>query len=149
MQEPKEDRKASESSPNYRNQLLRDAVVLQLKLVVDSLRDAVLIPVSLVAAILGLVRGGEDADQEFRRVIKMGRRSERWINLFGHEAPLGRSGPGSSLDLLLQRVEDAVMDQYTKGANPEDARAAIKAAADSFKIDDSAPSDPADRSTSQ
>lgn len=147
MNEPKEERNASESSPNYRHQLLRDALVLQLKLVVDGLRDAVLIPVSLVAAILGLARGGEDADQEFRRVIKMGRRSERWINLFGHEAPLGRSGPGSSLDLLLQRVEDVVMDQYTKGASTEDARAAIKAAADSFKTDDSGPGEPADPPT--
>lgn len=139
MTEPKKDWQADESTPNYRNRLFRDLVVLQLKLVVDGLRDAVLIPVSLVAAILGLVRGGEDADQEFRRVIKMGRRSERWINLFGHEAPLGRSGPVSSLDLLLERVEDVVMEQYTKGANTEEARAAIKAAADSFKADDSRP----------
>jgi hypothetical protein len=139
----------NESSPDYRARLLRDVLVLQLKLLLDGIRDAALIPISLVAAILGLLRGGADADLEFRRVIKLGRRSERWINLFGHEAPLGRARPGGSLDQLLDRVEDVVMEQYSKGGNTEDARAAIKAAADDFKPDDSGPKDPADRPTPQ
>lgn len=111
-----------------RMQLVRETATLQLKLLVDSARDALLIPVSMLAAILGLIRGGPDADREFRRVIKLGRRSERWINLFGHETPLGRSNPGSSLDLLLDRVEKVVTEQYSRGHNTEEARAAIEAA---------------------
>jgi hypothetical protein len=112
------------SSP--RAELLRQAAVLQFKLVVDGIRDALLIPLSLVAAMIGLARGGENADEEFRRVIKLGRRSERWINLWGHQAPLRRNHPVGSLDTLLDRVEEVVMDQYRKGRSEEEARAAIR-----------------------
>lgn len=111
---------------NPRADLLRKALILQFKLVVDGMRDALLIPFSLVAAAIGLIRGGENADDEFRRVIKLGRRSERWINLFGHQAPLRRSHPGGSLDTLLDRVEEVVMDQYRKGQSEAEARAAIR-----------------------
>lgn len=121
---------------NHRSKLLRDGLVLQVKLVVDGIRDAVLIPLALVAMVLGLSRGGEDADREFRRVIKLGRRSERWINLFGHEIPLRRVGIGGSLDQLLERVEAEVIHQYNKGQNLDEARAAIKAAMDAAPGDD-------------
>jgi len=111
-----------------REMLVRDTAVLQLKLMVDGLRDAVLIPVSLVAAALGLIRGGDDADREFQRVLKWGRRSERWINLFGHQSPLGRTHPSASMDLMLDRVEQVVTEQYRRGRDTEEAKAAIKAA---------------------
>jgi len=74
------------------------------------------------------VRGGADAAEEFQRVIKLGRRSERWINLFGHQPPLRRNHPGGSLDTLLDRVEAVVMDQYKKGQSEAEARAAIQKA---------------------
>jgi len=98
--------------------------------VVDGFRDALLIPVSLVAALLGLLRGGEDADREFRRVIKLGLRSERWIDLFSQHSRRTRAYPGGSLDQLLDRVEEVVMDQYSRGRSATEARAAINAAMD-------------------
>jgi hypothetical protein len=116
----------SEEKPNPRTDLLRKTLVLQCKLVVDGMRDALLIPLSLIAAAIGLARGGDNADAEFRRVIKLGRRSERWINLFGHEAPSRKNYPGSSLDTLLDRVEEVVVDQYRKGQSEAEARAAIR-----------------------
>ncbi len=115
----------TEAIPNPRTELMRKSAILQLKLLVDGIRDAVLIPLSLIATVIGLMRGGVNADQEFQRVVKLGRRSERWINLFGHQPPLRRSRPGGSLDGLLDRVEEVVMDQYRKGMSEEDARAAI------------------------
>ena len=111
-------------------QLIRDVTVLQIKLLVDGLRDALLVPVSLLAAILGLLRGGENADQEFQRVLKLARRSERWINVFGHDTSWGRPDSANSLDHLLDRVETVVMEQYRKGRSTEEARAAINAAGD-------------------
>jgi hypothetical protein len=48
-------------------------------------------------------------------VIKLGIRSERWINLFGHQRPLGKSGPASSFDAVLGQVENTVIEQYRKG----------------------------------
>lgn len=102
--------------------------MLQLKLLVDGMRDAALIPISLVAALIGLLRGGENADREFRDVLKWGKRSERWINLFGHQRPFHRSHPGGSLDVLLDRVEEVITDEYRRGRDTEQARAAIRAA---------------------
>ena len=99
---------------NPRITLIRETAVLQIKLLVDGLRDAVLIPVSLVAALIGLFRGGPDCNQEFNRVLKFGRRSERWINLFGHHRPLRGDPLTGSMDSILEQVEIVVKDQYQK-----------------------------------
>ena len=109
------------SRDTSRADLFRDAAVLQLKLLADGLRDALLIPLSLVAALIGLARGGPDCDREFRRVIKLGLRSERWINLFGHHKPLGRSGPAGSMDSIIEQVESTVLDQYRRGRKAAEA----------------------------
>ena len=95
--------------------MIREAALLQIKLLADGFRDAVLIPVSLIAALIGLLRGGDNPDREFRRVIKLGRRSERWINLFGQQRPLGKPHPADSLDNVLGRVESAIVKQYREG----------------------------------
>ena len=125
-------------SHSPRIELLREAAVLQLKLLADGLRDAALIPVSLLAALVGLVRGGEEPDREYRQVIKLGRRSERWINLFGHQRPLGNSHPAGSLDTVLKQVEDVVTDQYRKGKTSAEARTAIRAALEEVQEGDKA-----------
>ena len=109
---------------------MRETAVLQLKLLADGLRDAALIPISLLAALVGLIRGGDEPDREYRKVIKLGRRSERWINLFGHQRPLGKSHPAGSLDTVLNQVEDVVMEQYKKGRTSAEARTAIREALD-------------------
>ena len=106
------------ASPNPRLALVREAAVLQITLLVDGLRDALLIPLSLVATVIGLFRGGSDCDREFRRVVKLGRRSERWINLFGHQRPLGKTGVAGSMDNILEQVETVVVGQYHKGRKP-------------------------------
>ena len=106
------------ASRSPRVELVREAAVLQLKLLVDGLRDAILIPISLVAALIGVIRGGADCDREYRRVIKLGRRSERWINLFGHQRPLPKSGAAGSIDSILDQVESTVLEQYQKGKKP-------------------------------
>ncbi len=111
------------ASRSPRADLVREAFILQLKLLVDGLRDALLIPLSLVAALIGLARGGSDCDRELRRVIKLGRRSERWINLFGHQKPLGRSRAAGSMDSIIEQVESTVLDQYRRGKKAADAPA--------------------------
>ncbi len=97
-----------------RVELMRETAVLQIKLLADGFRDAVLIPVSLIAALIGLLRRGDEPDREYRRVIKLGRRSERWINLFGHQRPLGKPNPADSMDNVLGQVESAILKQYRK-----------------------------------
>jgi len=107
---------------------MREAAIFQLKLLADGLRDALLIPLSLLAALIGLFEGGKDCDEKFRRVIKLGRRSERWINLFGHEQPLDVSHPAGSMDKILSQVEAVVVEQYRKGRSTAETRAAVSEA---------------------
>lgn len=118
------------SNPDYspRMQLARDAAVLQLKLVADGFRDALLIPISLIAALIGLLRGGKDCDAEFRRVIKLGRRTERWIDLFGQQRPLGINNPVGSMDRILDQVESVVIEQRRKGSTADEIKAAVRKA---------------------
>jgi hypothetical protein len=79
---------ASESAPDdlhtSRLQLVWDVLLFQFKLAFDGLRDLLLVPLSIGAAILGLVAGGNDPQQYFRRLLHLGRRSEMWLNLFGY-----------------------------------------------------------------
>ncbi len=88
-----------------RLQLLWDGIVFQLKLVVDGLRDVVLVPVSLIAIVAGLLFGGRRPDVFFRQVLALGRRTEQWINLFGYR----RSGQTS--DDIIAPVKDKVFEQ--------------------------------------
>jgi hypothetical protein len=84
---------ASESDPNdsadvpglhtSRLQLIWDVVLFQFKLLLDGLRDLLLSPLSIIAAFVGLVAGGDDPQRYFRRLLYLGRRSEMWLNLFG------------------------------------------------------------------
>jgi len=116
----------TDETHNTRLRLIRNVSVLQLKLMVDGLRDALLIPVSLVAALLGLLRGGKDAGREFERVLRLGRRSERWINLFDDPPPAVKPRAAGSMDQLLDHVENVVRDKYSKGRGPGPDHAAVK-----------------------
>jgi hypothetical protein len=116
----------NDSTESPRIRLARESAILQLKLIADGFRDALLIPVSLVATVIGLLRGGDDCDLEFRRVIKLGRRSERWINLFGHQRPLEFGRAASSMDHVLEQVEAIVVEQYKKGKSAVEAREEVR-----------------------
>ena len=91
-----------ESSSNKRIELFRNSVVFQLKLMVDGFRDLVLLPISLVATLLGLLRGGDEPEREFNRVLDLGRDTERWINLFGRADEADPNHAIASMDSLFK-----------------------------------------------
>ncbi len=119
-----------ESEKSQRIALFREAVVFQVKLLADGMRDLVLMPVSAIAALVGLLRGGDQPDQEFRRVIEMGKQSEQWINLFGQHEPISEAGQAGSIDMLLTRAEEVVREQAREGGITENASRAITRALD-------------------
>ena len=88
-----------------RLELLWEVLVFQFKLALDGLRDLLLSPLSLGAAILGLFFGADEPARYFRRVLNFGRRTETWINLFGHE---GRAG---TADHLAESVRERVVSR--------------------------------------
>ena len=110
----------SESGPD-RWTLIRDIGVLQVKLIVDGLRDFILVPVSLVAGIVSLLKHHDSADNEFYQLLRVGRRSERWINLFEAADRVPESidervrFPDEDIDALVKKMESYVVDEYQKG----------------------------------
>lgn len=118
--------------------LIRDIFVLQLKLVVDGLRDFILVPVSLIIGIASLVKGGDSPGSQFYELLRTGRRSERWINLFGAaERVYGPSieedrFPTEDIDEMVSRVESFVVDEYSKGGVTQQAKNQLDRALDSL-----------------
>jgi len=115
----------SEPNTSKRGALVRDAVVFQLKLMADGFRDLVLLPLSLIAALVGLVRGGDEPEREFVQVLRLGRRSEIWINLFGRHGAREHANAIASIDALFDKVEETLKRQYAATGTSESAQAEI------------------------
>ena len=94
-------------------QLVRDALAFQLKVLLDALRDLVLSPLSLLAALLDLLLAGSRKPAYFYAVLRLGQRSEHWIDLWSAGAR-GDAGaaedPAMNVDGLLARVETLLRD---------------------------------------
>ena len=125
-----------ETNGHARWTLIRDVAVFQVKLVFDGLRDLALLPISLIAGIVSLVKGGESPSSEFYDLLKIGRRSERWINLFGaathHHGPPGKEEKFAieDIDVMVSRVESFVVDEYRKGGVTAQAKERLDKALD-------------------
>lgn len=114
--------------------MIRDVVVFQLKLLADGLRDLLLVPISLGAAIVSLLKAGPTPGTEFYDLLRLGRRSDYWINLFGAASHL--HGPasdaerfaGDDIDDLVSKVESFVVDEYRSGGVTAQAREKLERA---------------------
>ncbi|MEQ8206011.1 MAG: hypothetical protein RIA65_07540 [Woeseia sp.] len=99
--------------------LLRDIGLLQLKLIVDGLRDFALVPLSLVAGVISLMSGRKEPGPEFYDLLRYGKRSERWINLFGAidrlDEPKKTGETEADLDRMMDRIETFVVKEYRDG----------------------------------
>jgi hypothetical protein len=85
-----------------RLRLIWDVTLFQFKLVADGVLDLLMSPLSIAAGILGLMAGGDDPHQYLRRVLRLGRRTDVWINLFGLHRRRGTSD--EMVDSLRERV---------------------------------------------
>ena len=107
---------ATPAHHDARMRLVLEVAVFQLKIATEAIRDLFLSPISVIAAIVGLFAGGEEPDQYFRRVQRFGRRSDLWLNVFGHH----HRGP--SADDMVRPLEEKLLAQtrpggrFTRGA---------------------------------
>ena len=130
----------TETDHSERWMLIRDTAVLQVKLVVDGLRDFLLVPASLIAAIVSLstAKDGRPGPQ-FYQLLAIGKQSERSINLFGaydhapdditHHDPLG----DMNIDELVGRVESFVVGEFKRGGMTANAKEQIDKALDAIQ----------------
>ncbi len=130
-------RRLPEHVPASRWELVCDVIVFQGKLIVDGVRDALLMPISIVAAIMDLLGIGRRAGRTFYDVILLGRDTEHWINLFGAADRLlpgsAEESPPAGLDVLVRRMEDAVVEEYERGGITASAKDAVDRAIDKLQ----------------
>ncbi len=65
--------------------LIGRLISFQFKLAMDGLRDLLLSPVSIACVLYGILVQREQPDKYFRRLMRFGRDSDHFINLFGEK----------------------------------------------------------------
>ena len=120
--------------------LIRDIGVLQVKLIVDGLRDFLLVPASLVAGAISLARKKDgQPGPEFYSLVSLGKQSEQWINLFGalRNAPpevVDQTHFGDAeFDDIVSKVESFVIDEYQRGGVTAKGRDRIREAMEKMR----------------
>jgi len=89
---------------------LRHLVIFQVKLVMDAIRDFALSPLSILAFIVDAIRKPTLEDSLYLRLMKVGRHSDRVINLFDEYA----DGQHYTVDETLAEVEEVVTREVSK-----------------------------------
>jgi hypothetical protein len=120
--------------------LIRDLFVFQAKLLVDGLRDLLLVPASLVAGIWSLVSGENDRPgPQFYRLVSLGKQSELWIDLFKayenapEEVRREHEFAVKNMDELVDKFESFVVDEYERGGVTAQAKERIDKALDAIQ----------------
>jgi len=120
--------------------LIRDIAVLQVKLIVDGVRDLTLVPASLIAGIVSLAKTKDgQPGTEFYRLVSVGSQSERWIKLFGalKNAPADLAEElhfgDADIDAIVSRVESFVVDEYKRGGVTAQARDRLEKAIEAMR----------------
>lgn len=124
--------------PRWR--MLRDLGVLQVKLLIDGMRDLLLVPASLIAGIISIVSGKDGKPgPQFYELLDIGKQSELWINLFGalkhapqrelRDSALKEDG----VDDLVSKLETYVVEEVKRGGVTAQAKARLDKILDSLQ----------------
>ena len=122
------------ANPDARWMFVRDVMVFQLKLLLDNVRDLVLMPVSLVAAVIDLVLRGEREGERFYRVLQWGSHSEEVIDVYSaikhHEPGDFKVSRDYTVDGVIARLESVLKREVDKGGTAASVKAAMDKAID-------------------
>ncbi len=102
-----------------RSALVSRVILFQFKLFADGVRDLLLSPLSIAAGLIGILFAPNNPHYLFDRLLSVGRRTERWINLFDQYGEEKRDGAARreptddhTMDDLAHRLEDAIRRDY-------------------------------------
>ena len=120
--------------------LVRDVAVFQFKLIVDGLRDFLLVPIALFAGLLSLATGTNGKpNSQFYKLLEAGKQSEEWIDLFGamRHAPDDLQQPvrfpDARMDDVLDNIEAFVRSEEKRGGMTAQARERFERALRGFQ----------------
>lgn len=116
---------------------IRDVIVFEIKLILDNLRDFLLVPASLIAAGIDLIFKGEREGERFYKVLEWGRHSEAVIDVYSCIEAKEGSGHGMkqdySVDAVIKRLEGAIVREYEKGGTAANVKSAVDRAIDQLQ----------------
>jgi hypothetical protein len=122
------------SNADARWKFMRDVVVFQIKMLLDNVRDLVLMPVSLIAALIDLVFRGKREGALFYKVLRWGQHSEAVIDVYSaiehHEPGDFKVTPGYTVDGVIARLEGVLKREVEKGGTAASVKAAMDKAID-------------------
>ena len=122
------------NNADERWKFMRDVVIFQLKLFLDNVRDLVLMPVSLAAALIDLVLRGEREGARFYKVLRWGAHSEEVIDVYSaiehHERGDFKITPAYTVDGVIARLENVVVREVEKGGTAASIKSAMDRAID-------------------
>lgn len=128
-------------SADKRWRLIGDVALFQGKLLLDNMRDLVLGPVAIGAALVGIVTSRDEPGRHFYRLMRWGRWSDHAINLFNVKgAPESDSSPreshadGPNIDQLADEVERVLIERYSQSTLAKAAKGSIDRGLDSMNF---------------
>lgn len=111
-----------EESPSKHERwpLIRQAIVFQVKLGLDALRDILMSPVSIVLVVTDIVMANNHQQSYFIRLMRLGKKSDHWINLFGVDLPNtepedNKEAADSNVDYWFTKIEEVIKEQQVDG----------------------------------
>jgi hypothetical protein len=107
-------------SEKERKPLIRQAIIFQLKLGLDALRDILMSPVSIILVITDIVMANNHQQSYFIRLMRLGKKSDHWINLFGVELANPEDqdnevASDSNVDDWFTKIEEVIKEQQVDG----------------------------------
>jgi hypothetical protein len=87
------------------SQALRHLLVFQVKLGADALRDLLMSPISVLVFVVDVIRKPTLEDSLYLRLMLLGRKSDRVINLFDEHKDAGHF----TVDQAVEELEELVM----------------------------------------
>jgi hypothetical protein len=100
--------------------LIRQGIIFQFKLGLDALRDILMSPVSIVLLVADIVMGNSHQHSYFMRLMRLGKKSDHWINLFAVDSPCteaqtNKEAADSNVDYWISKIETVVKEQQIDG----------------------------------
>jgi hypothetical protein len=122
------------ASSNERWTFIRDVLVFQIKMLLDNVRDIVLMPVALGAAVIDLLYRGEREGALFYKVLRWGAHSEEVIDVYSaiehHYPGQFRVSKAYTVDGVIARLESVVVREIEKGGTAASIKTAMDRAID-------------------
>jgi len=104
----------NQNSLSFRWVLIKKALVFQLKLGADAIRDFILSPISMTLVVVDIILGHNEKQSLFYKMMQFGRLSDHWINLFEIKQGFGFR-KNKNVDHWINQVESIISEQENTG----------------------------------